>query len=152
MVSGRVRRPGAVLLRRHVFRTVLRQPDLHAPPGGATPRRLPAPPGVRHPEPPAPRVHARHSAAAVPFVRAAQLRRHRQGRRSPAAAETVPRTGRQKARRRVRGARARGRPRDNRHDRGGGRGRRETVGRRVAADEIQVIRRRPVTGVFFFAR
>lgn len=147
VVFGRVRRLGAVLLRRHVLWTVLRQPNLYAPPGRATPRRLLAPPGVRHPEPPAPRVHARHPAATVSLVRAAQLRRHHQRRRSSTAAtaaETVPRTGHQKARWRVRGAYSRGRLRDRYHARGGSGGgcscgRRETVGRCVAADEIQVI-------------
>lgn len=145
VVPGRVRRPGVVLLRGHVLRIVLWQSDLHTPL-----RRDIVPAPSRVPEPrTAPQLQARDAATAVPPVRAAQLRRHRKGWVRPGAATVPPtRSGRfhrQETLRRVRGARARGHDRGRHHlryvhdepDRGGGR--RQTVGRCVAADEIQMI-------------
>lgn len=79
LVPGRVRRPGVVLLRGHLLRAVPGQPRARAPPDGPAARRLPAPEllAAAHGWRP---LRARDAAAAVPPVRAAQLRRLRQGR------------------------------------------------------------------------
>lgn len=132
MVFSRIRWPGTILLRGHVFRIVFRQSHLHAPSRRTATRRLFASSRVRYPKPPAPRIRCRSlrtrdTTTAISLVRATQLRRHHQGLRSPAAPTAVPR---RKVYRRVRGTGAHGQPCDHRCcdcDR------REIVGRCVAA-------------------